>query len=130
LQEDEWISDVLEREGINLANKDYEQIEEAIRTETRFSQWGLNRKGRKTKAVDGQNWGYDTGTLQNDLLNNVEIVNGEIIRYTNLPYAEEQQQLASAKSPFEEGYLKVSDRGLDEILGAIADGFIAIMVKT
>jgi len=99
-----------------------EQTEETISTETEFSNATLRgRWGRKTPAVQGLNFGRDTGKLQDDWLANVEVKNGEVIRYLDLPYAVQQQEIVAKKSPFPAGYLHVSDRVIDDLVEAIAD---------
>ena len=121
LQSDLWITDALEKRGIAILNKDMAAIEQNIRTETQFSQASFNRKGRKTKAVQGENFGRDTGKLQDSWLANIEIKNGEVVRNLDLDYVGEQQDIVSAKSPYQDGYLTVTDQALDDVLEAIAD---------
>jgi hypothetical protein len=121
LSEGGWVDDVL-RDRLDDLNADMEQTEETISTETEFSNATLRgRWGRKTLAVQGLNFGRDTGRLQDDWLKNVEIKNGEVIRYLDLPYAVEQQEIVAKKSPFPDGYLHVSDQVIDDLLEAIAD---------
>jgi hypothetical protein len=121
LSEGEWVDDVL-RDRLDDLNADMEQTEETISTETEFSNATLRgRWGRKTLAVQGLNFGRDTGRLQDDWLKNVEIKNGEVIRYLDLPYAVEQQEIVAKKSPFPDGYLHVSDQVIEDLLEAIAD---------
>ena len=121
LSEPTWIDDEL-RDRVDILNKDMAQVEETISTETEFSIATLRgRWGRKTPAVQGLNFGRDTGRLQDDWLRNVEIKNGEVTRYLDLPYAIEQQEIVARKSPFPDGYLHVSDEAIDELLGAIGD---------
>jgi hypothetical protein len=121
LSEGEWVDDVL-RDRVDDLNADMEQTQETISTETEFSNATLRgRWGRKTPAVQGLNFGRDTGKLQDDWLANVEIKNGEVIRYLDLPYAVEQQEIVAEKSPFPDGYLHVSDEVIDDLLEAIAD---------
>lgn len=121
ISEGEWVDDVL-RDRVEELNKDMEQTEETISTETEFSNATLRgRWGRKTPAVQGLNFGRDTGRLQDDWLANVEIRNGEVTRYLDLPYAVQQQEIVAQKSPFPDGYLHVSDKAIDELLEAISD---------
>lgn len=122
LSEPDWIDDVL-RDRVDILNKDMEATEETISTATEFSNAKLRgRWGRKTPAVQGLNFGRDTGKLQDDWLKNVEIKNGEVVRYLDLPYAIEQQEIVAKKSPFSEGYLYASDEAMDQLIEAIADG--------
>jgi|GEM_PF-3784845 len=121
LQSDRWITDALEKRGIDILNKDMAAIEQNIRTETQFSQASLHWKGRKTKAIQGENFGRDTGTLQDSWLANLEIKNGEAVRNLDLDYVGVQQDIVSAKSPYQDGYLTVTDQALDDVLEAIAD---------
>jgi hypothetical protein len=103
ISEPEWIDDVL-RDRVEELNKDMEQTEETISTETEFSNATLRgRWGRKTPAVQGLNFGRDTGKLQDDWLANVEIKNGEVIRYLDLPYAVEQQEIVAKNHRFPMG---------------------------
>ena len=121
MSENDWVDDVL-RDRLDILNKDMEQVEETISTETEFSNATLRgRWGRKTPAVQGLNFGRDTGKLQDEWLANVEIKNGEVTRYLDLPYAVEQQEIVAKKSPFLDGYLHVSDEAIEELLAAIAD---------
>jgi hypothetical protein len=121
LSESEWGDGVL-RDRLDILNTDMEQTQETISTETEFTNATLRgRWGRKTPAVQGLNFGRDTGKLQDDWLRNVEIKNGEVIRYSDLDYAVEQQEIVAKKSPFPDGYLHVSDEAIEELLGAIGD---------
>lgn len=121
ISEGEWVDDVL-RDRVEELNKDMEETQETISTETEFSNATLRgRWGRKTPAVQDLNFGRDTGKLQDDWLANVEIKNGEVIRYLDLPYAVEQQEIVAKKSPFPDGYLHVSDQVIDGLVEAIAD---------
>ena len=121
LQSDQWITDALEKRGVDILNKDMAEIEQNIRTETQFSQASLYWKGRITKAVQGENFGRDTGKLQDSWLANLEIKNGEAVRNLDLDYVGVQQDIVSAKSPYQDGYLTVTDQALDDVLMAIAD---------
>lgn len=122
LKSDRWVVEALEKRGIPILNADMAEIQENIRTETPFSQAALSGKfGRKTKAVQGENFGFDTGKLQNSWLDGIEIKNGEIVRNLDLEYVGEQQDIVSAKSPYQDGYLTVTDKALDDVLEAIAD---------
>jgi hypothetical protein len=130
LSEGEWVDDVL-RDRVDDLNADMEQTQETISTETEFSNATLRgRWGRKTPAVQGLNFGRDTGWLQDDWLKNVEIKNGEVTRYLDLPYAVEQQEIVAKKSPFPDGYLHVSDQVIDDLLEAIADKAEKILAGT
>jgi hypothetical protein len=121
LSEGGWVDDVL-RDRVDDLNADMEKTQETISTESEFSNATLRgRWGRKTPAVQGLNFGRDTGKLQDDWLANVEIKNGEVIRYLDLPYAVEQQEIVAEKSPFPDGYLHVSDEVIDGLIEAIAD---------
>lgn len=121
ISEGEWVDDVL-RDRVDDLNKDMKETQETISTETEFSNATLRgRWGRKTPAVQGLNFGRDTGKLQDKWLQNVEIKNGEVTRYLDLPYAVEQQEIVAKKSPFPDGYLHVSDQAVDDLLEAIAD---------
>lgn len=121
LSESEWIDEVL-RDRLDILNSDMEQTQETISTETEFSNATLRgRWGRKTPAVQGLNFGRDTGKLQDDWLRNVEVKNGEVTRYLDLDYAVEQQEIVAKKSPFPDGYFTVTDRALDELLDVIGD---------
>lgn len=116
-----WVDAVL-RDRLDILNADMEQTQETISTETEFSNATLRgRWGRKTPAVQGLNFGRDTGKLQDAWLKNVEIKNGEVTRYLDLPYAVEQQEIVAKKSPFPDGYLHISDEAIEELLGAIGD---------
>ena len=121
LQSDRWITTALEKRGIAILNKDMAEIQQNIRTETQFSQASLNRKGRRTKAEQGENFGEDTGKLQDSWLANLEIKNGEAVRNLDLDYVGEQQDIVSSKSSYQDGYLTVTDQALDDVLEAIAD---------
>lgn len=121
ISEGEWVDDVL-RDRVEDLNKDMEETQETISTETEFSNATLRgRWGRKTPAVQGLNFGRDTGKLQDEWLASVEIKNGEVTRYLDLPYTVEQQEIVAKKSPFPDGYLHVSDQVVDDLLEAIAD---------
>lgn len=121
LSESDWVDEVL-RDRLDILNKDMEATQETISTETEFSNATLRgRWGRKTPAVQGLNFGRDTGRLQDAWLKNVEIKNGEVTRYLDLDYAVEQQEIVAEKSPFPDGYFHVSDEAIDELLEAIAD---------
>ena len=71
LSEGEWVDDVL-RDRVDDLNADMEQTEETISTETEFSNATLRgRWGRKNIAVQGWNFGRDTGNLQDSWLRTV-----------------------------------------------------------
>lgn len=121
LSEGEWVDGVL-RDRLDILNADMKQTQKTISTESEFSNATLRgRWGRKTPAVQGLNFGRDTGNLQDSWLASVGIENGEVVRYLDLPYAVEQQEIVAKKSPFPDGYLHISDEAIDELLAAIGD---------
>jgi len=118
----DWVDDALRDRGIDILNADMKETQQTISTESEFTDASLRgRSGRKTSAVQGLNFGRDTGKLQDTWLKSVEIKNGEVIRYLDLPYAVEQQEIVSKKSPLPDGYFHVSDEAIDELLDAIGD---------
>lgn len=109
------------RLGIEVLHQAMADRIEAIERETPFSRASLSgRYPRSTPAVQGLNFGRDTGRFHDSWLESLSFNNGELVFETDLDYAIVQQEIVAVKSPFSDGYLGISEPGLDKLEEAIA----------
>jgi hypothetical protein len=118
LADPKWLASV-DTLGIEVLHRDMVERLDRIKTETPFAKVSLT-SAFGAPEVQGANFGRDTGRFQDGWLNSLSFANGEFVFSSDVDYAAVQQELAEAKSPFTEGYLGVSEAGLDMLEEAIA----------
>jgi hypothetical protein len=103
----DWIDDVLKAETANL-NADAAQTFDKLR-------FGVKPGGNDS------DFAFDSGKFYNSWLNSVKMRNGEIIRASDLDYADDLQVIAQERSPSPEGFLTYSEQAIEVLLGNIGN---------